>query len=157
MAGGPSKALLAELASRPGRDSFTSSLIKGTFIGVSLLFLAALLFAPLITVFASALAKGYKLYFQSFLDADTLAAIRLTLFTAAVVVPINTVFGVAAAWAIAKFEFKGKSILITLIDLPIAVSPVISGLIYVLLFGMQGWFGLWLQDHDISIIFALPG
>jgi len=157
MAGGPSKALLAELASRPGRDSVTSSLIKGAFIGVSLLFLAALLFAPLITVFASALAKGYKLYFESFLDADTLAAIRLTLFTAAVVVPINTVFGVAAAWAIAKFEFKGKSILITLIDLPIAVSPVISGLIYVLLFGMQGWFGLWLQDHDISIIFALPG
>ena len=157
MAGGPSKALLAELASRPGRDSFTSSLIKGAFIAVSLLFLAALLFAPLITVFASALAKGYKLYFQSFLDADTLAAIRLTLFTAAIVVPTNTVFGVAAAWAIAKFEFKGKSILITLIDLPIAVSPVISGLIYVLLFGMQGWFGLWLQEHDISIIFALPG
>ena len=157
MAGGPSKALLAELASRPGRDSFTSSLIKGAFIGISLLFLAALLFAPLATVFASALAKGYKLYFQSFLDADTLAAIRLTLFTAAIVVPTNTVFGVAAAWAIAKFEFKGKSILITLIDLPIAVSPVISGLIYVLLFGMQGWFGLWLQEHDISIIFALPG
>lgn len=157
MAGGPSKALLAELASRPGRDSFMSSLIKGAFITVSLLFLAALLFAPLITVFASALAKGYKLYFESFLDADTLAAIRLTLFTAAIVVPTNTVFGVAAAWAIAKFEFKGKSILITLIDLPIAVSPVISGLIYVLLFGMQGWFGLWLQDHDISIIFALPG
>jgi len=157
MAGGPSKALLAELASRPGRDSLMSSLIKGAFIAVSLLFLAALLFAPLITVFASALAKGYKLYFASFLDADTLAAIRLTLFTAAIVVPTNTVFGVAAAWAIAKFEFKGKSILITLIDLPIAVSPVISGLIYVLLFGMQGWFGLWLQDHDISIIFALPG
>jgi sulfate transport system permease protein len=157
MAGGPSKALLAELASRPGRDSFTSSLIKGTFIALSLLFLAALLFAPLITVFASAFAKGYKLYFESFLDADTLAAIRLTLLTAAIVVPTNTVFGVAAAWAIAKFEFKGKSVLITLIDLPIAVSPVISGLIYVLLFGMQGWFGLWLQEHDISIIFALPG
>lgn len=157
MAGGPSKALLAELASRPGRDSFVSSLIKIVFIGLSLLFLAALLFAPLITVFATAFEKGIELYFESFLDPDTLAAIRLTLLTAAIVVPVNTVFGVAAAWAIAKFEFKGKSMLITLIDLPIAVSPVISGLIYVLLFGVQGWFGLWLQEHDISIIFALPG
>ena len=124
---------------------------------MSLLFLAALLFAPLITVFATALEKGFELYFESFADSDTLAAIRLTLTTAAIVVPINTVFGIAAAWAIAKFEFSGKSVLITLIDLPIAVSPVISGLIYVLLFGMQGWFGLWLQEHDISIIFALPG
>lgn len=157
MAVGPSKVILAELASRPGRDSFVSSLIKGAFIGVSLLFLAALLFAPLITVFATAFEKGIELYFESFLDSDTLAAIRLTLVTAAIVVPVNTIFGVAAAWAIAKFEFKGKSILITLIDLPIAVSPVISGLIYVLLFGMQGWFGLWLQEHDTSIIFALPG
>ncbi len=157
MAEGPSKALLAELASRPGRDSLLSSLIKIAFITLSLLFLAALLFAPLITVFATAFGKGLQMYFDSFLDSDTLAAIRLTLLTAAIVVPINTVFGVAAAWAIAKFEFKGKSFLITMIDLPIAVSPVISGLIYVLLFGMQGWFGLWLQEHDISIIFALPG
>ncbi|HEY5808719.1 MAG TPA: sulfate ABC transporter permease subunit CysW [Povalibacter sp.] len=157
MAGGPSKAVLAELASRPGRDSLVGLLIKWTFVTLSLLFLAALLFAPLVTVFATALSKGYKLYFESFLDPDTMAAVRLTLLTAAIVVPTNTVFGVAAAWAIAKFEFKGKSILITLIDLPIAVSPVISGLIYVLLFGMQGWFGLWLQEHDISIIFALPG
>lgn len=157
MASGPSRAILAELASRPGRDTLLSSLIKGAFIGLSLLFLAALLFAPLITVFATAFSKGIELYFESFLDTDTLAAIRLTLLTAAIVVPVNTVFGVAAAWAIAKFEFKGKSFLITMIDLPIAVSPVISGLIYVLLFGMQGWFGLWLQEHDISIIFALPG
>jgi sulfate transport system permease protein len=157
VAHGPSKALLAELASRPGRDNFAGTLIKGTFISLSLLFLAALLFAPLITVFATALSKGLALYFESFKDADTLAAIRLTLITAAIVVPVNTVFGIAAAWSIAKFEFKGKSILITLIDLPIAVSPVISGLIYVLLFGMQGWFGLWLQENDISIIFALPG
>jgi len=157
MAGGPSKALLAELASRPGRDSFTSSVIKGTFITLSLVFLAALLFAPLITVFATAFSKGIAMYFSSFLDSDTLAAIKLTLLTAAIVVPVNTVFGIAAAWAIAKFEFKGKSVLITLIDLPIAVSPVISGLIYVLLFGVQGWFGVWLLEHDISIIFALPG
>ena len=156
MAGGPSEALLAELASRPGR-SFAHALIKVVFIALSLLFLAALLFAPLVTVFATALEKGFELYFNSFRDSDTQAAIRLTLTVAAIVVPINTIFGVAAAWAIAKFEFRGKSFLITLIDLPIAVSPVISGLIYVLLFGIQGWFGLWLQDHDISIIFALPG
>ena len=134
-----------------------SSLTKILFITLSLGFLAALLFAPLVTVFATALSKGIEMYFESFKDSDTLAAIRLTLLTAAIVVPMNTVFGIAAAWAIGKFEFKGKSILITLIDLPIAVSPVISGLIYVLLFGMQGWFGLWLQDHDLSIIFALPG
>jgi sulfate/thiosulfate transport system permease protein len=156
MAGGPSQALLAELASRPGR-SFAHTLIKVVFITSSLLFLAALLFAPLITVFAAALEKGFELYFESFADSDTQAAIRLTLTVAAIVVPINTIFGTAAAWAIAKFEFRGKSFLITLIDLPIAVSPVISGLIYVLLFGIQGWFGLWLQEHDISIIFALPG
>jgi sulfate transport system permease protein len=157
MAGGPNKALLAEIASRPGRDSLASTLIKWSFIGVSLLFLAALLFAPLITVFATALGQGYEMYFATFKDPDTLAAIRLTLTTAAIVVPLNTIFGICAAWAIAKFEFKGKSILITLIDLPIAVSPVISGLVYVLLFGIQGWFGLWLQEHDLSIIYALPG
>jgi sulfate/thiosulfate transport system permease protein len=158
MAGaGPDKALLDERASRPGRDSFAASFIKYAFIGSSLLFLAALLFAPLITVFAAAFEKGLEVYANSFKDSDTLAAIRLTLMTAAIVVPLNTVFGIAAAWAIAKFEFKGKSILITLIDLPIAVSPVISGLVYVLLFGAQGWFGLYLQEHDISIIYALPG
>lgn len=157
MAGGPSKEMLAEIASRPGRDTVISSVVKYLFIATSLAFLAALLFAPLATVFATALGKGWQMYFESFKDADTLAAIRLTLTVAAIVVPVNTVFGVAAAWAIAKFEFRGKSFLITLIDLPIAVSPVISGLVYVLLFGAQGWFGLWLQENDISIIFALPG
>jgi sulfate transport system permease protein len=158
MAGpGTSQELLAEIASRPGRDTVVSFVVKAAFIGTSLLFLAALLFAPLITVFATALSKGFALYFSSFKDSDTLAAIRLTLTVAAIVVPMNIIFGIAASWAIAKFEFKGKSFLITLIDLPIAVSPVISGLIYVLLFGMQGWFGLWLQEHDISIIFAVPG
>ena len=158
MAGpGTSQELLAEIASRPGRDTVLSFVVKAAFITTSLLFLAALLFAPLITVFATALSKGFELYFNSFRDSDTLAAIRLTLTVAAIVVPVNIVFGIAAAWAIAKFEFRGKSFLITLIDLPIAVSPVISGLIYVLLFGMQGWFGLWLQEHDISIIFAVPG
>jgi sulfate/thiosulfate transport system permease protein len=158
MAGpGTSQELLAEIATRPGRDTVVSFVVKAAFITTSLLFLAALLFAPLITVFATALEKGFELYFDSFKDSDTLAAIRLTLTVAAIVVPLNVIFGIAASWAIAKFEFKGKSFLITLIDLPIAVSPVISGLIYVLLFGVQGWFGLWLQEHDISIIFAVPG
>jgi sulfate/thiosulfate transport system permease protein len=158
MAGpGTSQEMMAEIASRPGRDTILAFVVKAAFITTSLLFLAALLFAPLITVFATALEKGFELYFNSFKDSDTLAAIRLTLTVAAIVVPMNTVFGIAAAWAIAKFEFRGKSFLITLIDLPIAVSPVVSGLIYVLLFGMQGWFGLWLQEHDISIIYAVPG
>ena len=157
MAGGPNRALLDELASRPGRDSVLATAIKWSFIAISLLFLAALLFAPLIMVFNAAFEKGWALYLESFKDVDTLAAIRLTLLTAAIVVPLNTVFGIAAAWAIAKFEFKGKSFLITLIDVPIAVSPVISGLVYLLLFGAQGWFGLWLQENDITIIYALPG
>jgi sulfate transport system permease protein len=149
--------VLAEIASRPGRDTLLAAAVRWAFIGVSLMFLAALLFAPLATVITMALANGVGAYLASFLDPDTGAAIRLTLITALVVVPINTVFGLCAAWAIAKFEFQGKSFLITLIDLPLAVSPVISGMIYVLLFGLQGWFGGWLQDHDISIIFALPG
>jgi sulfate transport system permease protein len=157
MATGPSKQLLSELASRPGRNSWTDKLIRWFFISLSVVFLAALLISPLMMVLTSAFAKGASVYINSFLDEDTFAAIKLTLTMALIVVPINTVFGIAAAWAIAKFEFRGKSILITAIDLPIAVSPVISGLIYILLFGSQGWFGLWLQAHDISIIFALPG
>ena len=124
---------------------------------MSLTFLAALLIAPVATVFAMALARGFEVYLTSFADPDTLAAIRLTLINAAVVVPVNTVFGLAAAWAIAKFEFSGKSVLITLIDLPLAISPVISGMVFVLLFGLNGWFGAWLQEHDLSIIFAFPG
>jgi sulfate transport system permease protein len=146
-----------ELATRPGHDSWMTHLLRWAFILVSLAFLAALLFAPLITVFATAFEKGYKVYLESFNDPDTRAAIRLTLTAAAVVVPLNTLFGLAAAWAIAKFEFRGKSFLITLIDLPLAISPVISGMVYVLMFGLQGWFGAWLQEHDISVIFALPG
>ena len=149
--------LQEDLASRPGRDNIASHLIRWTFISISLLFLAALLFAPLATVFFMAFEKGVHAYLHSFADPDTASAIRLTLETAAVVVPVNTLFGLSASWAIAKFEFTGKSFLITLIDLPLAVSPVISGMVYVLLFGLQGWFGTWLQDHDISIIFALPG
>jgi sulfate transport system permease protein len=147
----------AEDLSRPGQHTWVQALVRWLFISLSLTFLAAVLLAPLATVFVMAFAKGIAAYLHTFEDPDTLAAIRLTLITAAVVVPINTVFGLAASWAIAKFEFRGKSILITLIDLPLAISPVISGMIFVLLFGLHGWFGLWLQAHNISIIFALPG
>jgi sulfate transport system permease protein len=132
-------------------------MMRVLLIAVSLIFLGGLLFAPLGVVFVSAFGNGIETWLASFADSDTGAAIRLTLLTAAIVVPLNTVFGVCAALCIAMFEFAGKSMLITLIDLPLAVSPVVSGLIYVLLFGAQGWFGGWLQDHDISIIFAVPG
>ena len=147
----------ADLASRPGQRTWLHAIVRWLFITTSLGFLAAVLLAPLATVFVMALGRGISAYLDNFRDPYTLAAIRLTLLTAAVVVPINTVFGLAASWAIAKFEFRGKSMLITLIDLPLAVSPVIAGLLFVLLFGLQGWFGLWLQQHDISIVFALPG
>lgn len=142
---------------RPGEHTWRQGLVRALFIGTSLAFLAAVLIAPLATIFAVALGHGLAAYLRSFADPDTAAAIRLTLLTAAVVVPVNTLFGLAAAWAIAKFEFRGKSVLITLIDLPLAVSPVIAGMVFVLLFGLHGWFGLWLQRHDISIVFALPG
>jgi sulfate transport system permease protein len=157
MAAVPQIAAFEDVVTRPGRTNIRSSLVRWTFIGISLLFLAALLLAPLATVFAMAFEKGVHAYLASFADPDTAAALRLTLTTALVVVPLNTLFGLAASWAIAKFEFRGKSFLITLIDLPLAISPVISGMIFVLLFGLHGWFGTWLQDHDISVIFALPG
>ena len=152
-----SEAIAAEIASRPGHTNRRSTLVRWMLIGVSLTFLGALLAAPLFAVFVMALEKGWSAYFSSFADPDTRAAIRLTLTTAAVVVPLNTIFGITAAWCIAKFEFRGKSMLITLIDLPLAVSPVVSGLVYVLLFGANGWFGAWLQEHEISIVYALPG
>jgi sulfate/thiosulfate transport system permease protein len=148
---------LIEEGALPGQHTVLHVLARWFFISVSLTFLAAVLLAPLATVFVMAFAHGVRAYLHAFEDPDTLAAIRLTLTTAAVVVPINTVFGLAASWAIAKFEFRGKSILITLIDLPLAISPVISGMVFVLLFGLQGWFGGWLREHDIAIVFALPG
>jgi sulfate transport system permease protein len=157
MAGGTYVGSLEDRASRPGRGGLVSAAARWSFIGLSLMFLAALLFAPLTAVFAMALENGAAAYLESFIDTDAAAAIRLTLVVAAIVVPLNTLFGIAAAWAIAKFEFRGKSFLITLIDLPIAVSPVVSGLVFVLLFGLQGWFGHWLLERGISIIFALPG
>jgi sulfate transport system permease protein len=149
--------IAAELATRPGHRSLGATLVRWLVITISLTFLGALLAAPLAAVFATAIEKGWTAYFATFGDPDTRSAIRLTLITAAVVVPLNTVFGITAAWCIAKFDFRGKSFLITLIDLPLAVSPVVSGLIYVLLFGLNGWFGAWLQENDISIVYALPG
>ncbi|WP_212785721.1 sulfate ABC transporter permease subunit CysW [Ferrigenium kumadai] len=126
-------------------------------IGVALTYLVLFLGLPLATVFIEAFSKGWELYLSALKEPDAWSAIELTFIAAAIAVPANLVFGVAAAWAIAKFEFKGKSLLITLIDLPFAVSPVVSGLVYVLLFGAQGWFGPWLQEHDIKLIFAVPG
>ena len=157
MAAVPQLSAFEDIDTRPGGKSIRGTLARWFFIGLSLLFLAALLLAPLATVMVMALEKGIHAYLASFADPDTASALKLTLITALVVVPLNTVFGLAASWAIAKFEFRGKSFLITLIDLPLAISPVISGLIFVLLFGLRGWFGPWFQDHDISVIFALPG
>ena len=131
--------------------------VRWTLTAVALLFLAFFLVLPLAAVFTEALRRGIGAYFASFNNADAFAAIKLTLLTAAISVPSNVIFGVAAAWCVTKFNFRGKSLLITLIDLPFAVSPVISGLIYVLIFGAQGWFGPWLIEHDIKVIFAVPG
>lgn len=131
--------------------------MRWTLIGIALAFLGFFLVLPLAAVFAEALRKGVGVYLAALVDADAWSAVKLTLLTAAIAVPANLVFGIAAAWCIAKFTFRGKSLLITLIDLPFAVSPVISGLIYVLVFGAQGWFGPWLIEHDIKVIFAPAG
>ncbi len=133
------------------------TLVRWGLIALAVAFLGLFLVVPLAAVFTEALRKGLGTYFAALTEADAVTAIQLTLLVAAIAVPANLVFGVAAAWAIAKFDFRGKSVLITLIDLPFAVSPVISGLVYVLLFGAQGWLGPWLQAHDIRIIFAVPG
>ena len=132
-------------------------LVKWTLIGISGVFLALFLFLPLVTVFYEAFRDGVGVYWESISEPDTVAAIKLTLLIAAISVPCNLVFGIAAAWTVAKFEFKGRSLLITLIDLPFSVSPVIAGLVYVLLFGAGGYFGPWLTAHGITIIFAVPG
>jgi sulfate transport system permease protein len=130
---------------------------RTALIVAALVFLALFLILPILVVFEEALRRGVSAYLATFTDPDAQAAVWLTLVVAAIAVPLNTIFGIAAAWAIAKFEFGGKSVLITLIDLPFSVSPVVSGLIYVLLFGGQGYFGPWLKSHGIEIIFALPG
>ncbi len=134
-----------------------SLIVRCLLIAVSLAFLALFLLLPLVSVFVEAGARGFAAYKAAITEADAVAAIRLTLLVAAIAVPFNIVVGIAAAWAIAKFEFRGKNFLISLIDLPFSVSPVISGLVFVLLFGAQGYFGAWLKANDVQIIFALPG
>jgi sulfate/thiosulfate transport system permease protein len=139
------------------RATADSPVVRWTLTSIALVFLLLTLVLPLVLVFAQALSKGLTAYWEALTDADTLSAARLTLLVAVIAVPVNLCFGVAAAWCISKFQFPGKNLLTTLIDLPFAVSPVISGMIFVLLFGAQGWLGPWLAQHDIKIIFAVPG
>ncbi|HUT78929.1 MAG TPA: sulfate ABC transporter permease subunit CysW [Polyangia bacterium] len=156
MAHGPSLRLTAR-TSVPVAATSETPLVSRLLIAVALAYLGLFLLLPLVLVFTSAFGDGIGAYFAAFGDPDTRSAIRLTLVAAAIAVPCNTIFGVAAAWAIAKFDFHGKHILITLIDMPFAVSPVIAGLIFVLMFGAQGWFGPWLMEHGIRVIFDTPG
>jgi len=151
------KAAVVAQAPRKATNTLEPGWVRYALIAVALVFLTLFLFVPLVAVFTEALKKGWDTYKESVLDPDALSAIRLTFIAAGIAVPLNLVFGVAAAWTIAKFEFPGKSLLLSLIALPFSVSPVIAGLIYVLLFGSQGWFGPWLMDHDIKILFAVPG
>ncbi|MEK5234500.1 sulfate ABC transporter permease subunit CysW [Paenibacillus sp. FSL L8-0470] len=148
----------------PGRKTSVSSpatnespAVKWGLIAAAGLVLFWLIALPLIVVLTEALKRGWDVYWAALSDPDAASALRLTLLVAAITVPLNTIFGVAAAWAVTKFRFRGKGFLITLIDLPFAVSPVIGGLIFILVFGAHGWFGSWLSDHDIKIVFALPG
>ena len=148
------------VVNRPSIAEYLGSFMRAVLpplIGLALAFLALFLLLPLAAVFTEALRKGWDAYLAGLAEPDAWSAIRLTLLSAVIAVPLNLVFGVAAAWAIAKFEFPGKAILTTLVDLPFSVSPVVAGLIYVLVFGAQGWFGPWLSDHDVKIIFAVPG
>ena len=131
--------------------------LRWLLLALVVAFMTLFLLAPLVTVFSQALAKGFRLYLASFTDPVALSAIRLTLITAAIVIPLNLVFGVAAAWCVTKFRFRGKALLVSLIDLPFAVSPVVAGLVFVLVFGRNGWLGPWLEAHDWKVIFALPG
>ena len=140
-----------------GRAQIPEEVGRYALLAIALTYLIGLVAMPLLVVFAEALSKGIGPYLSALREPNALAAMRLTLLTAAITVPLNLVFGVMAAWAIAKFEFRGKNLLITLIDLPFAISPVIAGLVYVLVFGAQGWFGPWLIEHNIHIIFAVPG
>jgi sulfate transport system permease protein len=146
---------LRRSASRRGVEE--SPFVKWTLIAIGLAFALLFLLLPLVSVFVEAFAKGIGYFFSALTTPDSLSAIRLTLLIASISVPLNVIFGLAASWAIAKFEFRGKSMLITLIDLPFAVSPVVSGLVFILLFGLQGYFGAWLDEHNIRIIFAVPG
>jgi sulfate transport system permease protein len=142
---------------RPRAATDDHPLVKIVLSVLAIGFIALFLFMPLLTVFSEALAQGWQMARDSLIEPDAIAAIKLTLIVAAIAVPINMVFGLAASWAIAKFDFRGKNFLITLIDIPFSVSPVVSGLVFVLIFGLQGWIGQWLRDNDIRIVFALPG
>ncbi|URJ59682.1 sulfate ABC transporter permease subunit CysW [Paenibacillus polymyxa] len=145
------------LSAPPNRVTTEATWVKWTLIGAAFLALLWVLVLPLIVVLTEALKQGWGVYVEALRDPDAMSALRLTLLVAAITVPLNTVFGVAAAWLITKFQFRGKGLLVTLIDLPFAISPVVGGLMYVLVFGAQGWLGPWLDEHDIKIIFALPG
>ncbi len=148
---------LAQTAKRTNTNTTESRCVQVILISLALGFMLLFVLLPLMAVFVEAFRKGIALYFEALREPDALAAIKLTLMIAAISVPLNLIFGVAAAWAIAKFEFRGKQLLISIIDLPFSVSPVVAGLIYVLVFGAHGWLGPWLQAHDIKIIFAVPG
>jgi sulfate transport system permease protein len=147
----------AQTARRAQAGTTEPAWVKWTLIGVALAFVVLFLVLPLAAVFTEALRKGSDAFLEALKEPDAWSAIRLTLLVAAVSVPLNLVFGVCAAWAIAKYEFRGKAFLTTLVDLPFSVSPVVAGLIYVLVFGAHGWFGPWLMAHDIKIVFAVPG
>jgi sulfate/thiosulfate transport system permease protein len=155
MAGTVAHVSIAEVELRPAQQE--SWWTRWLLIGGALLVMSVLLLLPLLTVFAEALRRGWEVYLTALSEPDAKSALKLTLLVAFVVVPLNVMVGLAAAWLVTRFNFRGKSLLITLIDLPFAVSPVVAGLIYVLLFGAHGWFGPWLQAHDIKIIFATPG
>lgn len=142
---------------RPRAATDDHPLVRAVLMSVAFVFVALFLVMPLATVFAEASAEGWKAAIEALREPDAVAAIELTLLVAAIAVPLNAAFGLAASWCIAKFDFRGKTLLATLIDIPFSVSPVVSGLVYVLIFGLQGWFGSWMRDHDIRIIFALPG
>ena len=152
---GFTKARLTKFEKRSATQE--SPWVRYLILALALGFFTFFLLLPLIAVFTEGLRKGVQTYFEALIDEHTLSALKLTLLASAIAVPLNLIFGVAAAWTIAKFEFRGKQLLTTLIDLPFSVSPVVAGLIYVLLFGAQGWFGPWLSAHDIQIIFAVPG
>lgn len=148
---------VAKLVARQPQALQDPDWVRWSLVSIAICFIGLFICLPLGLVIVKAFSKGLEAYWAALSDPDTLAALRLTLLTALVTVPLNTIFGLAAAWAVTRFDFKGKSLLTTLIDLPFSVSPVISGLIFVLLFGAEGWFGSWLIEHDIKIIFATPG
>jgi len=151
------KTMTTQTLSQPSGALTEPRVVRWLLTGLALAFLALFLLVPLVAVFVQALEKGVETYWAAIIEPDAVAAIRLTLIAAGISVPLNLVFGIAAAWAITKFKFRGKAFLITLIDLPFSVSPVISGFIYVLVFGLQGWLGPWLKAHDLQLIFAVPG